>query len=207
MKLELLNLNGEKIKDIQLEKEIFGIEPNEKVMKDAIVLAQASLRQGTAKTKTRAEVSGGGRKPWKQKGTGNARQGSIRAVQWVGGGVAFGPVPRSYSKKQNKKERKLALRSAYSCKINSGAFVFVDELKLATPKTKEFVAVLNKLNITNEKTLVIVKEYTENVILAARNLQNIVLATATEVGVLDLMSAKKVVVENAALEIMKEVLK
>ncbi len=207
MKLELLNLNGEKIKDIQLEKEIFGIEPNEKVMKDAIVLAQASLRQGTAKTKTRAEVRGGGRKPWKQKGTGNARQGSIRAVQWVGGGVAFGPVPRSYSKKQNKKERKLALRSAYSYKINSGAFIFVDELNLATPKTKEFVAVLNKLNITNEKTLVIVKEYTENVILAARNLQNIVLATATEVGVLDLMSAKKVVVENAALEIMKEVLK
>ena len=207
MKLELLNLNGEKIKDIQLEKEIFGIEPNDKVLKDAIVLAQASLRQGTAKTKTRAEVRGGGRKPWKQKGTGNARQGSIRAVQWVGGGIAFGPVPRSYSKKQNKKERKLALRSAYSYKVNSGSFIVVDELNLATPKTKEFVAVLNKLNITNEKTLVIVKEYTENVILAARNLQNIVLATATEVGVLDLMSAKKVVVENAALEIMKEVLK
>ena len=103
MKLDILNTNGEKIKDTNLNKEIFGIEVNDKVLKDAIVVAQSSLRQGTAKTKTRSEVSGGGRKPWKQKGTGRARQGSIRAVQWVGGGIAFGPTPRSYSKKQNRK--------------------------------------------------------------------------------------------------------
>lgn len=207
MKFELLNQNGEKIKDIQLEKEIFGIEPNDKVLKDAIVLSQASLRQGTAKVKNRAEVSGGGRKPWKQKGTGNARQGSIRAVQWVGGGVAFGPVPRSYSKKQNKKERKLALRSAYAYKVNSNSLIVIDELKLETPKTKEMINILKQLKVENEKVLIIVKEYTENVILSVRNLQNVIIATATEVGVLDLMSVKKVVVENAALEEVKEVLK
>ena len=114
MKFELIDLNGKKVKDIDLNKEVFGIEPNDVVLKDAIVLGRAALRQGTHKAKTRAEVSGGGRKPWRQKGTGNARQGSIRAVQWVGGGIAFGPVPRDYSKKQNRKERKLALRSAYS---------------------------------------------------------------------------------------------
>ncbi len=207
MKLELLNQNGEKIKDIQLEKEIFGIEPNDKVLKDAIVLAQASLRQGTAKAKTRAEVSGGGRKPWKQKGTGNARQGSIRAVQWVGGGIAFGPVPRSYSKKQNKKERRLALKSAYAYRVNSNSLIVVDKLELSTPKTKEMVNVLKQLKVENDKVLIIVKEYSENVILAARNLQNVVLATANEVGVLDLMAAKKIIVENAAFEEIKEVLK
>ena len=207
MKLELLNQNGEKIKDIQLEKEIFGIEPNDKVLKDAIVLAQASLRQGTAKAKTRAEVSGGGRKPWRQKGTGNARQGSIRAVQWVGGGIAFGPVPRSYSKKQNKKERRLALKSAYAYRVNSNSLIVVDKLELATPKTKEMVNVLKQLKVENDKVLIIVKEYSENVILAARNLQNVVLATANEVGVLDLMAAKKIIVENAAFEEIKEVLK
>src|SRR5574344_1941415 len=137
MKLELLNLSGEKIKDINLDKDIFGIEPNDKVLRDAIILGQASLRQGTAKTKNRREVSGGGRKPYKQKGTGNARQGSIRAVQWVGGGVAFGPTPRSYDKKQNRKERKLALRTAYTYKAKENAIICIDELKLATPKTKD----------------------------------------------------------------------
>src|SRR5574344_663243 len=156
MKLELLNLSGEKIKDINLDKDIFGIEPNDKVLRDAIILGQASLRQGTAKTKNRREVSGGGRKPYKQKGTGNARQGSIRAVQWVGGGIAFGPVPRDYSKKQNKKERKLALKSAYSYKAKEKAIVVAEKLSFETPKTKEMVNLLKNLDLDGVKTLVIV---------------------------------------------------
>ena len=207
MKCELLNVNGEKIKDLNLDKEVFGIEPNDVVLKDAIVLAQASLRQGTHKTKTRAEVSGGGRKPWRQKGTGNARQGSIRSVQWVGGGIAFGPVPRSYNKKQNRKERKLALKSAWSYKVKNNNLVVVDEIKLSTPKTKDMIKMLTNLKLDGEKLLVVVKEYSENVILASRNLQNIMLLQANEVGVLDIVSAKKVLIEDAALESIKEVLK
>lgn len=207
MKYELLNVNGEKIKDLNLDKEVFGIEPNDVVLKDAIVLAQASLRQGTHKTKTRAEVSGGGRKPWRQKGTGNARQGSIRSVQWVGGGIAFGPVPRSYNKKQNRKERKLALKSAWSYKVKNNNLVVVDEIKLSTPKTKDMIKMLANLKLDGEKLLVVVKEYSENVILASRNLQNIMLLQANEVGVLDIVSAKKVLIEDAALESIKEVLK
>ena len=207
MKYELLNVNGEKIKDLNLDKEVFGIEPNDVVLKDAIMLAQASLRQGTHKTKTRAEVSGGGRKPWRQKGTGNARQGLIRSVQWVGGGIAFGPVPRSYNKKQNRKERKLALKSAWSYKAKNNNLVVVDEIKLSTPKTKDMIKMLTNLKLDGEKLLVVVKEYSENVILASRNLQNIMLLQANEVGVLDIVSAKKVLIEDAALESIKEVLK
>ena len=207
MKYELLNVNGEKIKDLNLDKEVFGIEPNDVVLKDAIVLAQASLRQGTHKAKTRAEVSGGGRKPWRQKGTGNARQGSIRSVQWAGGGIAFGPVPRSYNKKQNRKERKLALKSAWSYKAKNNNLVVVDEIKLETARTKDMIKMLTNLKLDGEKLLVVVKEYSENVILASRNLQNIMLLQANEVGVLDIVSAKKVLIEDAALESIKEVLK
>ena len=206
MKFELVDLNGKKVKDVNLEKTIFGIEPNDVVLKDAIVLGRAALRQGTHKTKTRAEVSGGGRKPWRQKGTGNARQGSIRSVQWVGGGIAFGPVPRSYNKKQNRKERKLALKSAYSYKAKENNIVVVESLKLETPKTKEMVSVLKNLSLDAVKTLVIVSEYDENVILASRNLQNIMIAKVEEVSVLDIVSAKKILVEEAALNKMKEVL-
>ena len=206
MKFELVDLDGKKVKDVNLEKTIFGIEPNDVVLKDAIVLGRAALRQGTHKTKTRAEVSGGGRKPWRQKGTGNARQGSIRSVQWVGGGIAFGPVPRSYNKKQNRKERKLALKSAYSYKAKENNIVVVESLKLETPKTKEMVSVLKNLSLESVKTLVIVSEYDENVILASRNLQNIMIAKVEEVSVLDIVSAKKILVEEAALNKMKEVL-
>lgn len=206
-KLELLNNNGEKVKDIKLNDNVFGIEPNDTVLKDALVLYLASVRQGTHSTKTRAEVSGGGRKPYKQKGTGNARQGSIRAVQWVGGGIAFGPVPRSYNKKQNRKERRLALKSAYSYKAKDNAIVVVEDIKFNTPKTKEMVALLKNLGLENDKTLLIVKEYDENVILASRNLKKVMIETVSEVSVLDLMSAKKVLIENSALEEIKEVLK
>ena len=207
MKFDLMNLKGEKVKDVNLDKNIFGIETNDVAVKDAVVLGRAALRQGTHKTKTRSEVSGGGRKPWRQKGTGRARQGSIRAVQWVGGGISTGPVPRDYSKKQNRKERRLALKSAYTYKAKEKNIVLVDKLKLKTPKTSEMVKLLKSLKLDNDKTLIIVKEYDENVILASRNLKKVFVETFSEVSVLDIMSAKKLLIEEGALEGIKEVLK
>ena len=203
-KIALLNLKGEKVKDIKLNKEVFGIEPNNKVLYDAIILTRASLRQGTHDTKNRAEVRGGGRKPWRQKGTGHARQGSIRAVQWRGGGIAFGPTPRDYSKKMNRKERRLALLSALSTKVAD--MVVVEELTLATPKTKDMVTLLKGLKLENTNTLVIVKELDENVILASRNLENVVLIEASEINVLDLISADKILTTEEALKKIEEVL-
>ena len=146
-KVELLNLKGEKVKDINLNEEIFGITPNKNVLTDAIILSMASLRQGTHKTKNRSEVSGGGRKPWRQKGTGHARQGSIRAVQWVGGGNYGTPVPRDYSKKQNRKERRLALKSALSYKVIDSELTVLDSLKLDNAKTKEMLSVMKNLKL------------------------------------------------------------
>lgn len=204
-KVALLNIKGEKIEDIKLNEDIFGIEPNKKVLYDAIILSRASLRQGTHSTKTRSEVSGGGRKPWRQKGTGHARQGSIRAVQWRGGGIAFGPVPRDYSKKMNRKERRLALKSAVASKIKD--FVVVDELIAATPKTKDMVKILTALNLNNVNTLIIVKELDENLILASRNISNVLLIEANEINVLDLVAANKVLITKDALSSIEEVLK
>src|SRR5476651_1573532 len=135
LKIALLNIKGEKVKDIELNDNIFGIEHNDNVVYEAIILAQASLRQGTHKVKTRSEVRGGGRKPWKQKKTGNARQGSIRSPQWRGGGIVFGPTPRSYSKKMNKKERRLALRSALTYKFNDKELIALDNFVIDTSKT------------------------------------------------------------------------
>ena len=203
-KIALLNLKGEKVKDIKLNKEVFGIEPNKNVLYDAVILSRASLRQGTHDTKNRAEVRGGGRKPWRQKGTGHARQGSIRAVQWRGGGIAFGPTPRDYSKKMNRKERRLALLSALSTKVAD--MVVVEELTLATPKTKDMVTLLKGLKLENTNTLVIVKELDENIILASRNLENVVLIEAGEVNVLDLISADKILTTEEALNKIEEVL-
>ena len=194
----ILNLKGEKIDSIKLNKEIFGIEPNNKVLYDAIILSRASLRQGTHSTKTRAEVSGGGRKPWRQKGTGHARQGSIRAVQWRGGGIAFGPVPRDYSKKMNRKERRLALKSALATKVSD--MIIVDDIKLATPKTKEMLSLLKNLNLDSNKVLVIVKELDENIILASRNLENVILIDSNEINVLDLIAAEKVLITKEAID-------
>jgi len=204
-KVALLNTKGEKIEDIKLNENIFGIEPNKNVLYDAIILSRASLRQGTHKTKNRSEVSGGGRKPWRQKGTGRARQGSIRAVQWVGGGRYGTPVPRDYSKKQNRKERVLALKSALASK--AADFVVVDKLEVATPKTKEMVNILNSLKLNDVNTLVIVKELEENLILASRNIQNILLIEANEINVLDLVAANKVLITKEALGAIEEVLK
>ena len=206
-KVDVYDLKGKKVSDIELAEKVFGIEPNEAIVHAVLVNYLANQRQGTQSTKTRAEVSGGGRKPWRQKGTGNARQGSIRSVQWVGGGIAFGPVPRNYSKKQNRKERRLALKSAYSYKASAKDIVVVENIKFETPKTKEMVSLLKNLGLEDKKTLIIVKEYNENVILASRNLQNIIIETAPEVSVLDIVGAKKVLVEADALEVIKEVLK
>ena len=204
-KVSVVNTKGAKIEDIKLNDEIFGIEPNKNVLYDAIILTRASLRQGTHKTKNRSEVSGGGRKPWRQKGTGRARQGSIRAVQWVGGGRYGTPVPRDYGKKQNRKERVLAIKSALASKLED--FVVVDKLEIKTPKTKEMVNVLTSLKLNDVNTLMIVKELDENVILATRNIENVLLIEASEINVLDLVAANKVLVTKDALEAIEEVLK
>ncbi len=204
MKQKLLNIKGETVKDIKLNENIFGIEPNNKVLYDAIILTRASLRQGTHKTKVRSEVSGGGRKPWRQKGTGHARQGSIRAVQWRGGGIAFGPVPRDYSKKMNRKERRLALKSALA--VKAADMIILDELKVATPKTKDMLNILTTLKINDVKTLIIVNELDENIILSSRNLDNVTLLEANEINVLDLIANEKVVITEEALKSIEEVL-
>ena len=205
-KLELLNNNGEKVKDIKLNDNVFGIEPNDTVLKDALVLYLASVRQGTHSTKTRAEVSGGGRKPWRQKGTGNARQGSIRAVQWRKGGIDFGPKPRDYSKKQNRKVRRLALLSALSYKVADKELVVLDSIKFETNKTKEMINLLNKLELTNSKVLLVVDELDDNVCLAARNLGNVKIVLPTEVNTYDVVNSDKMVMTEASLKKLEEVL-
>ena len=206
-KVELLNLKGEKVKDINLNEEIFGITPNKNVLTDAIILSMASLRQGTHKTKNRSEVSGGGRKPWRQKGTGHARQGSIRAVQWVGGGNYGTPVPRDYSKKQNRKERQLAIKSALSEKVANKELVVLENLEIKTPKTQDMKAVLEDLKVADKQVLLVVKEFDENLILASRNLKNLVLILADEINVLDIVGTDVMVVTEDALKFIEEVLK
>ncbi|HIT37044.1 MAG TPA: 50S ribosomal protein L4 [Candidatus Onthousia faecipullorum] len=206
-KIDLLNLKGEKVNELKLNEEIFSITPNDKVLYDAIILARASLRQGTHSTKNRSEVSGGGRKPWRQKGTGHARQGSIRAVQWVGGGRYGTPVPRDYSKKQNRKERRLALKSALSHKFNDNEVIVMEELSFTTPKTKEMITLLNTLKIADKKVLFVVEDFTENVILASRNIPNVALIAANELNVLDLVNSDVVVFTSEAIKKIEEALK
>ena len=197
----------EKLKDIKLSKELTNIEPNEKVLYDAIILQRASLRQGTHSTKNRSEVSGGGRKPWRQKGTGHARQGSIRAVQWVGGGRYGTPVPRDYSKKQNRKEFRLALQTAFLNLYNDKKLVVVDSLDIATPKTKDMITTLEKLELNDKKVLIIVNELSENLILASRNLRKIGLILPNEMNVLDLCMADYVLTTKDTIASIEEVLK
>ncbi len=209
-KVELLNLKGEKVKDINLNEEIFGITPNNNVLNDAIILSMASLRQGTHKTKNRSEVSGGGRKPWRQKGTGHARQGSIRSVQWVGGvgGGRYGtPVPRDYSKKQNRKERQIAIKTALTEKANAKEIMVVENIKLSTPKTSEMIKTLEVLKIADKKVLLVVKEFDDNLILASRNIQNLVLILADEINVLDIVGTDVMLITEDAIKYVEEVLK
>jgi len=204
-KLSVLNIKGEKVKDITLNETVWGIVPNDAVLYDAITLTRNSLRQGTADTKTRSEVSGGGRKPWKQKGTGRARQGSTRAPHWIKGGIVFGPHPRSYTKKMNRKERRLALKSALSYKVLDKELVVLDNFVVESNKTKDMKAILNNLNATN-KTLIVVEELTDNVILGTRNLSNIVLLEASEINTLDIIAADKMIITEAAVKAIEEVL-
>ena len=206
-KIALLNVKGEKIKDIKLSDEVFGIEPNNQTIYDAVVLKQASMRQGTHKVKTRSEVSGGGRKPWRQKGTGNARQGSIRAPHFVGGGVVFGPTTeRNYTKKQNRKERRLALKSALTHKANNKEIIIVENFDIKSNKTKDFMKVLEGLKITG-KALIVVKELTDELILASRNLSDIKVIESHEINTYDVMNYTNLVLTEEAVKMLEEVLK
>jgi large subunit ribosomal protein L4 len=204
-KTNVLNLSGEKVSDITLNKEIFGITPNDAVLYDAIKLAQNNSRQGTADVKSRSEVSGGGRKPWRQKGTGRARQGSIRAPHWYHGGVAFGPTPRSYATKMNKKERRLALKSALTYKVLNKELIIVDNFNVETNKTKDMVNILKSFEI-NRNALIVVDELTDNIVLATRNIKNVLLLSADEINTLDVVSADKMIVTVDAIKKIEEAL-
>ena len=204
-KVSVLSQTGASVGEIELNDAIFGIEPNEAVLFDAVIAQRASLRQGNHKVKNRSEVAGGGRKPWRQKGTGRARQGSIRSPQWRGGGIVFGPTPRSYSYKLPKKVRRLALKSALSAKVLEQNFVVLDALNLDAPKTKDFAAILKALEI-NKKALFVTAELNENVALSARNIPGVTVLTATGINVLDLLGHEKVVFTKEAVNKVEEVL-
>ncbi|GGI65091.1 MULTISPECIES: 50S ribosomal protein L4 [Enterococcus] len=201
----LFKQDGSQAGEITLNEEIFGIEPNESVVFDAIIMQRASLRQGTHAVKNRSAVRGGGRKPWRQKGTGRARQGSIRSPQWRGGGVVFGPTPRSYSYKLPKKVRRLAIKSVLSEKVASSKFVVVDALSFSAPKTQEFKQVLANLSI-DKKVLVVLEEGNDFAALSARNLPNVSVIASNNVTVLDVVSNDKVLVTQTALTQIEEVL-
>ncbi|HEW1542010.1 TPA: 50S ribosomal protein L4 [Streptococcus pneumoniae] len=201
----LFDQTGKEAGQVVLSDAVFGIEPNESVVFDVIISQRASLRQGTQAVKNRSAVSGGGRKPWRQKGTGRARQGSIRSPQWRGGGVVFGPTPRSYGYKLPQKVRRLALKSVYSEKVAENKFVAVDALSFTAPKTAEFAKVLAALSI-DSKVLVILEEGNEFAALSARNLPNVKVATATTASVLDIANSDKLLVTQAAISKIEEVL-
>lgn len=204
-KVTLFNQAGSQIGDIELNDSIFGIEPNNHVLFEAIIMQRASLRQGNHKVKNRSEVAGGGRKPWKQKGTGRARQGSIRSPQWRGGGVVFGPTPRSYAYKLPKKVRRLAIKSALSAKALEENILVLENLSFEAPKTKEFIAVLSNLSI-DTKTLVVTDGLDEKVALSARNIPGVTVIAAEGLNVLDVVSHNKLILTKSAVEKVEEVL-
>ena len=200
----LYKQDGSENGSVELNDAIFAIEPNQNVVFDAIIMQRASLRQGTHAVKNRSAVSGGGRKPWRQKGTGRARQGSIRSPQWRGGGIVFGPTPRSYSYKLPKQVRRLALKSVLSEKVTDQNLVVVDALSFDAPKTKAFAQAMTALN-ANEKTLVVLEAGNDNAALAARNLPNVKVVVADGINVLDIVNNNKLVVTQAALQKIEEV--
>ena len=204
-KQNIVDLSGKKVNDINLNENVWGVKPNDAVLYDAITLAQNSQRQGTASTKTRSDVSGGGRKPWRQKGTGHARQGSTRAPHWYHGGVVFGPHPRTYGKKMNKKERVLALKSALAYKVSDNALIVVDSLTLKSNKTKDMIKVLDDLKVS-KNILIVVKELSDNLILASRNIPKVDLLTYDEINTLDVIAADYLVIEEDAVKAIEEVL-
>ncbi|WP_251553881.1 50S ribosomal protein L4 [Neobacillus muris] len=204
-KVALLNQTGSQVGEVELNDSVFGIEPNQHVLFEAIIMQRASLRQGTHSVKNRSEVSGGGKKPWRQKGTGRARQGSIRSPQWRGGGTVFGPTPRSYSYKLPKKVRRLAIKSALSSKVLEENILVLESLNVETPKTKDFKAVLNGLSV-EKKALIVTADLDENVALSARNIPGVTVVTADGINVLDVVNHDKLIMTKAAVEKVEEVL-
>lgn len=204
-KVALYNQAGANVGEVELADAVFGIEPNNSVLFDAIVMQRASQRQGTAKVKGRSEVAGGGRKPWRQKGTGRARQGSIRSPQWRGGGIVFGPTPRSYSYKLPKKVRRLAIKSALSSKVLENELLVLEGLAFDAPKTKEMTSVLKGLEI-NRKALIVTADADENVALSARNIPGVTVVTVTGLNVLDVVNHDKVIFTKDAVQKLEEVL-
>ena len=205
-KVDIKNLKNEKTKDLTLNAEVWGVKPNDIVLKKAIDLQLASVRQGTAKTKTRSEVSGGGRKPWRQKGTGRARQGSTRATQWRGGGIAGGVNPRNYTFKMNKKERVLALKSALAHKVLEKSLIVVDSLEIKSLKTKDIKAIIKDMKLEG-KVLFITANDAENLYMASRNLGYVLVLMSDEINPFDLINADKVVIEEQAVKMIEEALK
>lgn len=204
-KVALLNQTGSQVGDIELNDYVFGIVPNESVLFDAVIAQRASLRQGNHKVKNRSEVAGGGKKPWRQKGTGRARQGSIRSPQWRGGGVVFGPTPRSYSYKLPKKVRRLAMRSALSSAVANENLMVLEGLAFDAPKTKSFLQLQADLSL-GKKALFVTADVNENLALSARNIKGMTVISATGINVLDLLGHDKVVMTKAAIEKIEEVL-
>ncbi len=203
-KVAVLNMTGAQVGEVELNDSIFAVEIKEHLVHQAVVAYLANKRQGTQSAKTRAEVRGGGRKPWKQKGTGRARQGSIRSVQWVGGGVAFAPKPRDYSIKMNVKERKSALKSALTSRVNEAKFIVLDSLELPEVKTKAMVNVVKALNL-NKALIVTEGEASKNVMLSARNIQGIKTAAVNNINVFDILKYDTFVVTKDALNKIEEV--
>lgn len=204
-KVTVYNQAGSQVGEIELNDSVFGIEPNKHVMSEVIISLRASQRQGTAKVKNRSEVRGGGRKPWRQKGTGRARQGSIRAPQWRGGGTVFGPVPRSYAYKLPKKVRRLALKSALSTKVQENNILILDQLTFEAPKTKEFVTVLKNLSV-DTKALIVTDDTNENAVLSARNIPGVKVVSSNAVNVLDIIGHEKLIMTEDAARKVEEVL-
>ena len=204
-KVALYNQTGAQVGEIELADSVFGIEPNRSVLHDAVVMQQASQRQGTHDVKNRSEVRGGGRKPWKQKGTGRARQGSIRSPQWVGGGVVFGPTPRSYAYKLPKKVRRLAIKSALSSKVQANEILVLEGLAFDAPKTKDMIQVLKGLNV-DRKALVVTGDFADAVAKSARNIPGVKFVTADGINVLDVLGYDKLVITKDAVAKVEEVL-
>lgn len=204
-KVALYKQDGSQVGDVELNESVFGIEPNKHVLHEAVLMQRASVRQGTHAVKNRSEVRGGGRKPWRQKGTGRARQGSIRSPQWVGGGVVFGPTPRSYKYQLPKKVRQLALKSALSSKVKEDNVVVLEELDFKAPKTKEVINMLSSLDVDN-KVLIVTSENDENLIRSTNNLKKVKVITVNNMNVLDLLMHDKLILTKDAAEKAGEVL-
>lgn len=201
--VSVYNMEGKEVGTIELSDAVFGVEVNDHLVHMAVVSQLANKRQGTQKAKTRSEVSGGGRKPWRQKGTGHARQGSTRSPQWTGGGVVFAPTPRDYSFKMNKKERRIALQSALTSRVKENKLIVVDEIKFDEIKTKKFQAVMDNLKVS--KALVVLNENDKNVILSARNIPAVQTALTNTINVYDILKYNTVIVTKAAVATIEEV--